>query len=321
MNPNTLGTLRRLTLGAVCGATTLLAVAAPAGADAPTRIDAEYWGVSCVAGLGDGQTLFLFGSGTTDGTEGGVGAFVEAADGSQVAEGQASSFAFGSTFSTTMDLGGSTLVLQADVNRGASTTEQVNEHDGNAWTKGTTTFAELTVTPTSATYGGSAVDFSDGGCDGDINGFDVRTTNPAASIRSDRDFQSDICDVPGLPDAQVRVTGALPTTYVELVLDHGGDNVEKAQGDLVVKGRRGTLRTDVVNLFTGEVTTRATINLALERAGKSLREVVSEDGATNSVTVTPYRETITVALADGRKGETTCSGFAVTSRTRVSPVR
>ena len=31
--------------------------------------------------------------------------------------------------------------------------------------------------------------------------------------------------------------------------------------------------------------------------------------------------TITVALADGRKGETTCSGFAVTSRTRVSPVR
>ncbi|MFL6022104.1 MAG: hypothetical protein ACJ72O_02100, partial [Marmoricola sp.] len=82
----------RTALLAAAAATALLTVAAPADAGAPTRVNAEYWDISCVADLGEGRSLFLFGSGTTDGTEGGVGAFVEDESGSQVAEGQATSF-------------------------------------------------------------------------------------------------------------------------------------------------------------------------------------------------------------------------------------
>jgi hypothetical protein len=321
MHLTTLGALRRLTLATALGAATVLAVGAPADAGAPTRVDAEYWGVSCVAGLPGGETIFLFGGGTTDGAEGGVGAFIEAADGSQVAEGQASSFGFGSTFDATVELGAKTFVISAGVDRGATVTEQVDERDGNAWTKGTTSTTELTITPSAASYGGQAVDLDPGACNGDINAFDVRTTNPSASIHRYSDFESEICDLVGLADAQVRVTGALPNTYVEVVLDHGGEDVEKAQGELRVRGGRGTLRTDVIDLFTGDVRTTATIGLVLERSGSTVRQVVTEDGATQRQSVTPYQETITVALADGRRGTATCSGVAVKTETRMTPSR
>src|SRR5205085_1606945 len=69
--------MHRIALGAALAAAALSTFAAPARAAAPTRIDAEYWGVTCVADLGGGQSLFLFGGGTTDGAEGGIGAFIE----------------------------------------------------------------------------------------------------------------------------------------------------------------------------------------------------------------------------------------------------
>jgi hypothetical protein len=319
MHPTTLGALRRLTLATALGTAGALAVTAPADAGAPTRVDAEYWSVSCVAALPGGETIFLFGGGTTDGAEGGVGAFIEAADGSQVAEGQTSSFEFGSTFATSIGLGAETFAISAGVDRGPTVTEQVDERDGNAWTRGTTSTSELTITPSGASYGGQAVELDPGACNGDINAFDVRTTNPSASIHRDGDFESEICDVVGLEDAQVRVTGVLPNAYVEVVLDHGGEDVEKAQGELVLRGGRGTLRTDVVDLFTGDVRTTATIGLVLERSGKTVRQVVAEDGSTQRQSVTPYRETITVALADGRRGTATCSGVAVKTETRTTP--
>lgn len=311
--------LHRLALAAACAAATVMTVAVPADAGAPTRVNAEYWSVTCVAGLGDGLTIFLFGGGTTDGSEGGVGAFIEDAEGGMVAEGQADEFGFGSTFAAGIDLGGQVFTIAADVVAGPTLTEQVNERDGNAWTKGTTSRSELTITPTRAAYGGDAVVLEDGACNGDINAFNVRTTNPSASIHSDRDFESEICDVSGLEDAQVRLTGALPDTFVEVVLDHGGEDVEKAQGELTVKGGRGTLTTDVLDIFTGDVRTTARIGLELERSGRTLRQVVTEDGSTQRQSLTPYRETITVALADGRHGTATCSGVAITTQTRTTP--
>ena len=321
MNPHARGTLRRLVLGTAAGAATLLTLAAPAGAGAPTRIDAEYWGVSCVADLGDGLTLFLYGGGTTDGAEGGIGAFVEDGDGSQVAEGQATSFAFGARFTTTVPLGGKTLVVGADATRGATTTEQVDERDGNSWTKGTATHADVALTGATASYGGTAVPLAENACSGEINGFHVRTTNPSATVRTSSDFGSDICDLEGFADGQVRVGGDLPTTYVEVVADHGGEDVEKAQGELTVRGGRGTLRTDLVDLFTGEVTTRATVELTLARTGTTERQVTVEGATTQRITVTPYRASIRVTTADGRSGTATCAAAAVTVQERTRPVR
>jgi len=320
MHLNTPGA-RRLALATACAAAALLAVATPADAGAPTRVNAEYWGVSCVADLGEGQTLFLFGGGTTDGSDGGVGAFVEDAAGSQVAEGQATSFAFGSSFSTTIELGSKTFEVSAPATPGPSVTEQVNDRDGNSWTKGSTSHADVALTGATATYGGNPVQLTDTSCTGELNAFHVRTTNPAASIHASSDFASDICAVDGLADGQVRLSGALPDAFVEVVLDHGGEDVEKAQGDLRVTGGRGTLRTDLVDLFTGDVRTRATIGLALERSGKTVREVVSEDGSTQRQSVTPYRATIAVSTADGRHGTASCAAVAVTTQLRVQPTR
>lgn len=320
MHPNPRGTLRRTAAGTALGAAALFTLAAPANAGAPTRIDAEYWGVSCVASLGEGQTLFLFGGGTTDGSEGGVGVFVEAADGSQVAEGQASAFSFGPAFSATIPLGASAFEITAATTVGPATTTPVEERDGNRWTRGTETQREVTMTA-AASYDGAQVELGPDACHGDIHAFDVRTTDPAAYVASSDDFGSDICDVTGLPDAQVRLTGALPDAYVEVVLDHGAEDVEKAQGELRVTGGRASLATDVRDVFTDEVRTTATIGLSLQRAGSTLRESWSADGITERQSLTPYRARIDVVLADGRRGTATCAAAAVTSQVRALPMR
>lgn len=321
MHPTTRGVLRRTAAGTTCTAAALLTLTAPAGADAATTIDAEYWGISCVADLGEGRTLFLTGSGTTDGTQGGVGAFVEASDGSVVADGEATAFTFGTTFAATIPLGGTTFSITADADEGPRTTDAIAERDGNAWTRGTLSHADLALTGVTASYDGRPVALGTNACSGDVQAFDVRTTDPAAYVASSGDFLSDICEVAGLPDAQVRLTGALPDAYVEVVLDHGAEDVEKAQGELRVAGRRASLQTEVRDVFTGEVRTTATIGLALARAGTTVRETWSADGLTDRQSLTPYRATIDVVLADGRSGTATCAALAVTTQVRIQPVR
>lgn len=317
------GVVRRIALATALGSTAVLISATPAGAGAPTRIDAEYWGITCASSLGGDRSLYLFGSGTTDGVEGGVGAFIEDSSGAILAEGTAEEFDFGTGFQgdfrAAIDLGGETLAVEADLVRSAAVTTTVDERDGNRWTKGTSTQASVAVTPTSVTFDGTPIELDEGACTADVNGFDVRTTNPAAYVLRERDFDSAICDVEGLADAQVRVSGALPDAYVEVVLDHGGEDVEKVQGEVRVKGGRGTLSADVLDVFTGEVRTTARIGLVLERSGRTVREVESDGGSVQRRTLTPYRETITVSLADGRKGTATCSGVAVTTQVRFAP--
>lgn len=316
---STPGARRRMLVGlAVAGAATAV-LAAPATADAPTRIDAEYWGVDCVYALDGGNTVFLFGSGTTDGSEGGVGAFVEGPDGSFLGEGWTPAFTFGDSFGTTLDLDGTTFSIAADVTLGEAATTPVRERSGNSWTRGTTTETSLDVETTSASYGGQQVDLSGGSCTGQITAFDVFTTEPAATVYRDRDFDSEICDVAGLADAQVRITGVLPNAYVEVVLDHGGEDVEKAAGEVTLRGGKGSLVTDVYDVYTGQQRTTATISLVLERAGRMTQQVDRADGFVERTTHTPYREEITVALADGRRGTATCFGVASTSHVKIAP--
>lgn len=319
MYVSTPGARRRALVGlALAGAATAV-LTAPATAATPTRIDAEYWGVDCVYALPGGDTVFLFGSGTTDGAEGGIGAFVEGPDGSTVAEGWTPDFTFGDSFATTLDLGGTPFAIAADITPGEAVTTPVRERDGNSWTRGTTTQTPLDLETTSASYGGQQVDLSGGSCDGDINAFDVFTTDPAATVHRSRDFDSEICDVAGLADAQVRLSGALPNAYVEVVLDHGGDDVEKAAGEVTLRGGRGTLVTEVYDVFTGEERTTATVTVTLERAGSMTQQVDRADGFVERTTHTPYREEITVSLADGRAGTATCFGVASTSHVKIAP--
>lgn len=308
-----------LSLAAVAAGAATLALAAPAGAGAASRTDAEYWGVTCVGDLGGGRTFFLFGSGTTDGAEGGVGAFVEDASGAVVAEGQATAYGFGETFSAQVPLAGVTLAVDASVVVGTRFTETVDERDGNRWTKGTTSRTELALTPAVASYGDQVVDLGEGACTGDVNEFHVRSSDPAGYVSHDRDFASEICDVAGLADGQVRISGALPEGYVELVLDHGGSDVEKAQGEMQLRGGRGSLTADVVDLFTGEVRTTATVDVELARSGRTVREQFAEGSFSETRAVTPYRGTVVVALDDGRQGTATCSGIAVTTQVRIAP--
>ena len=320
MFKSTTGTWSRLAISAVLGGASVAALGVPAEADALTRIDAEYWGVDCVYSLGGGDTVFLFGSGTTDGTEGGVGAFIENSDGEVVAEGWTAEFVFGDVFSTSLGLNGTTFAIAADVHTGATESMPLRERSGNSWTKGTTTEAPLDVVTTAATYGAEQIDLTGGSCNGAINGFDVVTTNPAAQIYTDRDdLDSEICQVDGLPDGQVRVTGVLPQAYIEVVLDHGGEDVEKAQGEVTLQQGSGTLTTDVVDFFTGDVLTTADIGLELERVGRRTHETASEDGLVERRTFTSYRETVTVAFADGRAGTASCSGVATTTQVRIAP--
>jgi hypothetical protein len=315
----TSGIARRALAGLALAGAVTAALASPAGADAPTRIDAEYWGVDCVYALPDGSTVFLFGSGTTDGAEGGVGAFVEGPDGSFAGEGFTPEFTFGESFGTSLDVGGSTFSITADVTRGEAETTPIRERDGNGWTRGTTTEISLDVATTSASYAGRSVDLAGGGCGGAITAFDVFTTEPAATVYRSRDFDSDICDVDGLPDAQVRISGVLPHAYVELVLDHGGEDVEKAAGEVTLRGGRGTLVTEVRDIFSGDRRTTATISVELVRAGRMTQQVEGADGFVERTTYTPYTEKIAVRLADGRAGSATCFGVASTSHVKVAP--
>ncbi len=310
---------RRAVLTLALATATAGLAAGPADAAAPTRIDAEYWGVDCVYGLAGGDTLFVVASGSTDGADGGVGAFIEDSTGSLVAEGQTDRFTFGDTFSTSMALGAGTLTIDASLTRGATTTTPVRERSGTSWTRGTTSTSPLDVAVRSVGYAGRAVDLAGGSCTGEITGFDVVTTNPSAAVYRDHDLDSDICAVAGLPDGLVRVTGSLPGTFVEVVADHGTAGVEKLAGDLPTKGGRGSMTADVVDLLTGEVTTTGSVTLALTRTGQRERQVEASDGIVERRTYTTYREDLTVRLADGRRGTATCAGVATTSHVWVGP--
>jgi len=311
--------LRRISIVAAISGVAAAAFTSPAHAQAPTRIDAEYWGVDCVYALSGGDTLFLFGSGTTDGAEGGIGGFVEDANGLTVAEGFTSDFVFGDTFSTSMDFEDVSFSIAADLAYGQAETMPVEERSGNSWTKGTTTQTPVEVDTTRASYGVQQLDLSLGSCTGEITAFDVLTTNPSATIYRDEDFDSDICTVEGLPDAEVRVTGALPDVYVEVVLDHGDAGAEKAQGAIALRSGAGTLASPVVDLSTGGQTTTASIQVALEPAGRTVRHVETFDGVVERRTIRPYHEEVSVSFADGRQGKASCFGVATTSHVMIAP--
>ena len=298
--------------------------ASPASAKAPTRIDTAYWGVECIVPFADGATLFLYGSGSVDATDGGFGAFVEDADGRTVAESVPGDVpvAYGDRIATAVtlvgDAGTQRLDLTAGLSAGQAVVEEIRERSGNTWTRGTTSEAELAVAPVTLSLDGIAVDTGAGWCDGTISAFDIVTTEPNRTVYRDRGFDSEICDVVGMPATQVRVSGPWPEVAVEVVVDHGDGEADKAFGTVDLRSGRVRLATQLADYWTGAKVTDLVVNLAGSRGTGSSRETWSGEGVTESTRVTPYELSIAISTTDGRSGSVACRGLLVSSVVKMS---
>jgi hypothetical protein len=297
---------------------------APAGAKAPTRIDAAYWGVECILPVADGGTLFLYGSGSVDATDGGFGAFIEDAEGRTVAESIPGDvpLGYGDSLATEVtlvgDAGTQVLDLTAGLSAGEAVVSEVRERSGNSWTRGTTSEAALTVDPVTVSLDGVALDTGAGWCSGTVTAFDIVTTEPSRTVYRDRGFDSEICDVTGMPETQVRVSGPWPDVVVEVVVDHGDGRADKAAGTVDLRSGRARLATELVDYWTGAEVTDLVVTLSGSRGTGSTRETWSGDGITESTRVTPYDLTVAITTADGRKGRVACAGRLVSSIVKMS---
>ena len=309
-----------LAASVVAGLAVALSTASAADAKPPTRIDAEYWGVDCVISAGD-ETVVLYGGGDTRTGEGGIGAFIER-DGRVVAESDAAPASYGDSVDVVIPLHGEdgprTLALDAELaTDGDPVVTAVDERSGNAWTRGTMTETPLAVTG-AATLDGVALDASDA-CWGLLTGYDVFSTNPAHWVQHDTSFGTGVCDVAGMADTQVLVSGSWPDAYVELVVDHGDGQADKAAGDVLLHGGTGRLDTVLADYWTGEPVTDVTVEVqAVRTGGGPEREVSLGDGYSERVSITSYAVTVSVTTADGRHGSTTCDGYLVSTATKVA---
>src|SRR6478735_3220770 len=297
---------------------------APASAKAPTRIDAAYWGIDCILPVADGGTLYLYGSGSVDAADGGFGGFVEDAEGRMVAQSIPGDVpvAYGELVAAAVTLvgdgGSQVLDLSAGLSAGEAVVSDVNERSGNSWTRGTTSEAALTVDPVTVSLDGAPLDTGSGWCSGTITAFDIVTTEPSRTVMTDRGFDSEICDVAGMPETQVRVSGAWPEVVVEVVVDHGDGEADKAVGTVDLRSGKARLATDLVDFWTGEKVTDLVVTLSGSRGTGSTRETWSGEDITESTRVTPYDLTIGVSTGDGRKGGVVCTGRLVSSIVKMS---
>ena len=314
-------------LAVTAGLATALVVAttaAPASAKAPTRIDTAYWGIDCILPVADGGTLFLYGGGSVDTADGGIGAFIEDAEGRTVAESVPGDVpvAYGDHVATAVtlvgDAGSQVLDLSAGLSAGEAVVSDVHERSGNSWTRGTTSEATLTVDPVTVALDGVALDTGSGWCSGTVTAFDIVTTEPNRTVSTDRGFDSEICDVAGMPETQVRVSGAWPEVVVEVVVDHGNGTADKASGTVDLRSGKARLATDLVDFWTGAKVTDLVVTLAGSRGTGSTRETWSGDGITESTRVTPYDLAIGISTQDGRKGGVVCAGRLVSSIVKMS---
>ena len=296
----------------------------PASATAPTRIDTAYWGIECIVPVADGGTLYLYGGGSLDAADGGFGAFIEDAEGRTVAESVPGDvpLAYGDHVTTAItlvgDAGSQVLDLSAGLSAGEAVVSDVRERSGNSWTRGTTSEAALTVDPVTVSLDGDPLDTGSGWFSGTVDAFDIVTTEPNRTVYTDRGLDSEICDVAGMPETQVRVSGPWPEVVVEVVVDHGHGEADKASGVVDLRNGKARLATDLVDFWTGAKVTDLVVTLSGSRGTGSTRETWSGDGITESTRVTPYDLTVGISTQDGRKGSVVCAGRLVSSVVRLT---
>lgn len=317
---------KRAALGAVLAAAAMATtVAAPAAVAGPAeRIETTAVDVSCVFSTSEGDLVFFFASDVNG--EAGSGMFVESPDGEFILFGEGGSATFGPEFSATVlmydvvtgEPVGEATVEATVTQLGEPVVEEIRHRDGNRWTKGSFTLTEFAVAATAVDVPGYTIEPAPEACSGSEFIFDVLTTNPAARVQQISDYESEICQLEGLPDGEVRLSRDIRTPVFEVVIDDGVEPL-KASGDLDLRGWSGSATAPLVSLFTDEVVSDLTIDVTLKKAGQRDHEFVTFNGVTMRISWVPYIASISVSTSDGLAGTAECYSEHIVERIIVRP--
>lgn len=317
---------KRAAFGAVLAAASIATmVAAPAAVAGPAeRIESTVIDVSCVFSTSEGDLVFFFASDVNG--EAGAGMFVESPDGEIILDGDGGQATFGPEFSATVMMHdsvtgepvGEATVAATMTKLGEPTVEEIRDRDGNRWTRGSFTVTEFVVSTTSVDVPGYTVEPDAEACGGSEFTFDVFTTNPAARVQQILDYESEICQLEGLPDGEVLLRGDLRTPVFEVVVDDGVEPL-KASGEIDLRGWSGSATAPLVSLFTDEVVSDLTIDVTLARAGQRQQESVTFDGMTMRISWVPYIASISVSTSDGLAGTAECYSENIVEKIIVRP--
>lgn len=317
---------KRAAFSAVLAAAAMVTMvaASPAVAGPAERIETTVVDVSCVFSTDEGDVVFFFASAVNG--DAGAGMFVESPDGETTLFGEGGPATFGPDFSATVPMFdaatgapvGDATVAATMTQLGEPVIEEIRERDGNAWTKGSFAVTEFIVSATSVDVPGYTIEPSPEACSGGEFVFDVLTTNPAARVQQISDFESQICQLEGLPDGEVRLSRDIRTPVFEVVVDDGVEPL-KASGELALRGWSGSATAPLVSLSTDEVVSDLTMDVTLERAGQRQQESVSFDGVTMRVSWVPYTATISVTTSDGLAGTAECYSEHIVEKIIVRP--
>jgi hypothetical protein len=304
-----------------------LAAAPHASAARSERIVNTISDVSCV--FETAQTDLVYFGATASDFGSGSFMFVETLDFDMVLNGESGTAVFGEdgSFSAEVELFsvstgepvGTATVEAVRTAVGEPVTEEVRGRSGNSWEeKGTVTTTDYVVEVTSVTVPGYDVLIGDDDCTSQDLAFDVRSTNPAATIYRDSGFESDICRLDGLEFGEVMLDGSLRDPAFQVVIDDGV-NPQEAEGTIPLRGGSGEATTQLVDLVTGEPIGNLTISVDLARNGTRQIETESFEGITSRMARTYYLATITVTTDDGRSGTAVCPAVEFTETIIIRP--
>jgi len=304
-------------------------VAVPtASAESPTRILNTITSVSCVFETAEGDLVFFGASSTSsDGTSGSF-MFVETLDYALVSQGFDGAAVFGGNGSLAAEV----MLYDADTEEPLGlgsveairtpltdpVTEDLQERNGNSWTSGTVTTAKYGVDVGPVTVPGYTVLANDDDCTSEVITYDVMTTNPAAAISADSAFQSAMCNLEGIPNGRVALSGVRPNVRYDVRIDDGV-NAEKAEGFLKLPGLTAGATSPLIDPATEQQIGELTINVELHRIGRRSQESGTFDGITERSVVVPYFATITVNTSDGRSGVAHCYAEDRTNKSIIRP--
>ena len=301
-------------------------VAAPAMAAPATRIVNTVSDVSCVFETVEGDYTFFTASSSTLGGSGSdifvegpeSGLVLESLDGTATLAPGGFSAIVPLIDVRTQEPAGTATVSGTRTQFGEPVTEELRERSGNSWTTGTVTTPQYQVDLKSVSVPGYQVLDNDDDCTSEDIAFDVRTTNPNATIYRDTDFESAICALEGLPNGEVLLTGTFKQPHFEVVIDDGAAP-QKASGDLQMQGHSGQASVPLIDLTIEQAIAQLQISVDLTRMGRRQQDAATFDGITERVSWVPYRASITVSTSDGRSGTADCYAEYITSKIIIRP--
>jgi hypothetical protein len=294
----------------------------PAHAGSVEKINGTSYDMSCVFETREGPLVFFFASQGISGRSG-SGMFIESPDGQTLLTwDRPGTASFDPTFSARVDLvepqsgaPAGTASVAANLTAGESHTFDVRDRSGNAWQeKGTRTETDYAVSDVDVQVPGLTVKVRANDCSAMSTEFHVMTTNPSAELLRDVDFGTDICDVDGFGNAQIRIS----RDTFEMVIEKG-DDIQLADGELNWRGPNAHGVVPLRDLFTDTVIAHLDVTVHLERAGRLERRTDSGDGWSERSHITPYVAHVDLAATDGRSGSASCLATSVRTRIFFAP--